>query len=82
VIVDEVTVSGADLNPYWPDPALENGQKEGDGTESYEVQFDTSSGEYSYSPADPEQFSQFSIGSEWLLSVNALNAVVSVEPAR
>jgi hypothetical protein len=80
--VDTVTVSGTDLSPYWPEVSLATGQRQGEGQESYEVVLQTSQGSYDYTPSDAAEFSQFEIGSQWLLNVNAFGTVVSVEPAQ
>jgi predicted nucleic acid-binding Zn ribbon protein len=76
---DEVTLSGSDLNPQWPDVNLQTDQKEGEPEESYEVTFYSDGKTYDYSVTDASEFSQYTIGSTWLLNVNALDAVVSVE---
>ena len=55
-------------------------QKEGETSESYEVIFHSDGENYDYTPSDASEFSQFTIGSRWIINVNALGAVVSVEP--
>jgi len=77
--VDDVSASGHDLNPVWPQVNLASGQREGERSEEYLVDFDTDGKSYTYRPRDAE-FSQFDIGSKWVLSVNALGGVVAVEP--
>jgi len=79
-VVDQVVQSGNDLNPRWPVTRLGVGQQEGQGQESYEVIFDTDGGRYTYITNDPAEFAQFQDGSQWLLKVNKLGAVVSVQP--
>jgi ribosomal protein L40E len=79
-VVDQVTLSGSDLNPVWPQVNLGADQRQGDGEEEYEVTFQSDQGTYLYTITDPVQFSQFVPGSEWLLKVNPMNAVLSVEP--
>jgi hypothetical protein len=44
------------------------------------VDFDTEGKSYTYRPRDAEEFSRYVIGSKWVLSVNALGGVASVEP--
>lgn len=80
--IDTMTASGSDLNPYWPQLSLSDSQRSGEDSEVYEVIFQTPEGVYEYTPTDVAEFSQFLSGSEWILHVNALNSVVSVEPAR
>lgn len=77
--VDASIVSGHDLNPYWPQVNLASGQREGERSEEYNVNFDTEGKTYTYRPR-ADEFSQFVIGSKWMLSVNALGGVVAVEP--
>jgi len=78
--VDDASASGRDLNPYWPRVNLASGQREGERSEEYEVDFDTDGKSYTYHPRDADEFSGYAIGSKWVLSVNALGGVVSVEP--
>jgi predicted nucleic acid-binding Zn ribbon protein len=78
-VFDEVTVSGSDLNPYWPEVNLLADQREGDRQESYEVSFNSDGARYSYTTNDYTEFSQFTVGSSWLLNVNSLGAVTSIE---
>ena len=77
---DEVTLIGSDLNPRWPEVNLQTDQKEGDPEESYEVVFYSDGESYEYTLTNASEFSQFSIGSRWILKVNTLDAVISVEP--
>jgi ribosomal protein L40E len=79
--VDEVTVSGSDSNPGWPALQLLADQREGEHRESYEIAFDGDGATYSYQTSDPAEFARFRPGSRWLLKVNQLDSVVSVEPA-
>ncbi len=79
--VDQIVQSGNDLNPVWPAVTqLAAGQQAGEGKETYEIVFDTDGGTYTYTTSDPAEFAQFQDGSQWLLKVNKLGAVVSVEP--
>ncbi len=81
-MVNTATSSGSDLNPAWPQLTLSESQRAGDESETYEVTFQTPQGVYEYTPTDVAEYAQFETGSDWILRVNALNAVVSVEPAR
>lgn len=78
--VDARIASGHDLNPYWPQFNLASGQREGARSEEYEVDFDTEGKSYTHHPRDADEFSSFDIGSKWVLSVNALGGITSVEP--
>lgn len=78
---DILILTGSDLNPHWPDANLAEDQRQGEAEERYEVIFSSSEREYTYTTSDPVEFSHFTSGSSWTLSVNALGSVVSVEPA-
>jgi len=78
--VDASVASGQDLNPYWPQVSLVSDQREGEYSEEYEVNFETEDRSYTYHPGDADEFSRYVIGSKWMLSVNALGGVTSVEP--
>jgi hypothetical protein len=77
--VDQISVNGTDLDPYWPQATPGLNQRLGTASEEYQVTFRTEDGEYTYT-ADPDEFSQFQPGTRWKLNVNTFNAVVSVEP--
>ncbi|MCA9933565.1 MAG: zinc ribbon domain-containing protein [Anaerolineales bacterium] len=79
--VDAVSSSGNDFAPYWPEPQLLTGQREGESSEQYEIFFDSDGRDYTYDTTDYDTFVQCEIGSKWILNVNALNAVVSISPA-
>jgi hypothetical protein len=78
--VDDVSASGHDLNPVWPQVNLASGQREGERSEEYKVDFDTDGKSYTYRPRDADEFSGYVIGSKWVLSVNALGGVTAIEP--
>ena len=77
--VDASIASGHDLNPYWPQVKLASGQREGERSERYNVNFDTEGKSYTYHPRDANEFSSFDVGSKWVLSVNKLGGLTSVE---
>ena len=79
---DVLTSTGTDLNPVWPEVNLAEDQREGPREESYEVTFNSAGSSLTYSTSDASEYSQFELGSTWILNVNALGAVVSVESAR
>jgi DNA-directed RNA polymerase subunit RPC12/RpoP len=80
--VDVMTVTGNDFAPLWPQPQLTVDQRMGSQEEQYEVVFQGDGEQYTYTTASLDRFAQFSVGSEWVLQVNQLGGVVSVEPAR
>lgn len=80
-IVTSKTSTGSNLNLYWPNVSLESGQRQGEGEETFEVIFEASKRDYTYTPTEVDEFTQFDIGSQWILKVDTFNAVKSVEPA-
>jgi predicted nucleic acid-binding Zn ribbon protein len=81
IVVDTTTASGADLNPTWPSPTLTGEQRLGEREEDYVITFSSDGASYSYETTNAELFLQAEPGSEWILNVNQLNAVQSIEPA-
>jgi ribosomal protein L40E len=78
-VFDVVTQSGSDMNPFWPQVNIQEDQREGEREEKYEIVFDSDGKTYDYTTTDASEFSQYNPGSRWVLNVNALGAVVSVE---
>lgn len=81
VQVDEVRVGDSNRTPYWPELRLQAGQREGDRLAEYAVFFNADGDTYRYSTNNLDTFMQCEIGSQWLLEVNAFNAVVDISPA-
>ena len=69
--VDTVTLSGTDLNPSWPQPALSSQQQFGDKTEVYICRFNTSNGLVEYQTRSYEEFSLCQVGRSVDLEVSA-----------
>jgi membrane protease subunit (stomatin/prohibitin family) len=80
--VDRVTARGADLNPFWPQVSVGDGQRQGRQREAYTVTFSTDGQSYDYTPNSAQEFVQFQPGSRWTLTVNGFGAVTGVSPAR
>lgn len=80
--VDVATMTGTDFTPLWPQPSLTVDQRLGEQEEQYEVVFQGDGERYTYTTSSLDRFTQFTIGSEWVLQVNQLGGVVSVEPAQ
>ena len=80
--INVVTLTGGDLFPAWPQPQLAGDQRLGGQEAQYEVVFQGDGERYTYSTSSLDHFTQFTVGSEWVLQVNQLGGVVSVEPAR
>jgi hypothetical protein len=81
VVIDTVTETGEDLNPSWPSPALTSDQRLGQQEENYTITFSADGDQYTYETTNSELFLQAEPGSSWILKVNQLNAVQSIEPA-
>ena len=81
VVVETVTESGDSLNPFWPSPSLTGEQRLGERQENYVITFNADGDRYTYETSNSELFLQAEPGSTWILSVNQLNAVQSIEPA-
>jgi len=79
---DVMTLTGTDLDPQWPQVSLQEDQREGEAKESYEVTFNSDGSSLTYTASDASEYSQFELGSTWILNVNALGGVVSVEAAQ
>lgn len=79
---DTISVSADDLNPFWPVVNLTSDQRLGEGKETYEVTFAGTDRNYTYSPDNESEFTDFEPGSTWNLNVNTLGGIVSLEPAQ
>lgn len=78
-VIDQVQIQGDDLNPRWPELNLSTGQRQGNSQEIYKVEFVTNNGSYTYTTSNPDEFSQFALGSEWILVLNGFNQIVGLE---
>ncbi|NIM93380.1 MAG: hypothetical protein GTO18_06680 [Anaerolineales bacterium] len=76
---DVVTVTGSDLNPYWPEFELIEDQREGEREAEYKVIFVSDGDDYVYTTTDFDEFRRYEPGSVWTIEVNTLGGVVSVE---
>ncbi len=72
-------LSGNDLFPQYANPSIASDQRIGATSEILSVYFSTTEGQIAYSPNSVSEFQQFQIGSMWILRLNALGGVVSVE---
>jgi hypothetical protein len=80
VVVDTATESGQNLEPIWPSPALDAEQRLGERDEAYTITFNADGSQYTYETTNSDLFLQAKPGSSWILKVNQLNAVQSIEP--
>ena len=79
-IGDTATLTGVNLNPNWPSPALAFEQRLGAESESYTCIFAASGQTIHYDTEDLNIFLSCQIGASFTLSINTLGAVVSIEP--
>jgi len=80
-VVDEITLTGNDLQPQWPNLSLSTEQRLGKQAENYAIIFDASGKQYTYTTSDLSLYSYAFPGSQWILKVNGLGAVTSAAPA-
>jgi len=73
------TEEGHSLAPFYAQPSYSADQRLGSETVDYTVYFQTVDGTKTYSPDDLNEFQRFSVGSVWILKLNALGSVVGVE---
>jgi hypothetical protein len=78
--IQTYTLQGNDPFPVFSQPSVTSGQRLGDESADYTVVFNTESGQKKYSPSDQNEFSQFSPGSTWTLSLNAVGGILGVNP--
>jgi len=79
VQVDTAVSSGRDLEPEWPWLNLTGDQREGARSESYTINFRGDGETYQYSTTDSREFLKAETGSVWILNVNQLGGVQSIE---
>lgn len=80
--VDRAIANGNNLNPNWPAPNITRGQREGERQEKYNVTFSSEQGTYTYTTTDAAEFSQYDVGSKWLIKINTFDIVTEVEPIK
>ena len=81
-ILETMTQEGSDFNPAWPIIQLSSNQRLGNETEKYEILFNSENDTYVFPTNDVDLFYQCIIGSEWELSINALNMLTGIKPAQ
>ena len=77
-VVNTVEATGSDNQPYWPVTSLQAGQQEGNRYDAYQVTFTADGQSYLYNTVDKTEFSQFSLGSQWLLDINTLGTIKGI----
>lgn len=81
-VVDQARLQGMDFSPQYARPQLQEGQRLGGQEVNYTVVFRTSEDTYTYTTSSLEDFQRYQIGSEWVLTTNALGGLISIEPAQ
>lgn len=77
-VVDE---TGSDMNPFWPETRLDQGQELGERNEVYQITFDVDGESKVYQTTNANEYLQFQPGSEWELEINGFGTIVGIEPA-
>lgn len=80
VLVDSVTETGNNLNPVWPSPSLAADKRQGELKEDYTITFSGDGETYTYTTTDSDLFLRAAPGSRWILKVNQVGGVQSIEP--
>lgn len=79
--VDVALISGTDLQPSWPDPVLEAGERISQNrSETYTIVLSSGDQTFTYTTSDLSLFQQAQIGEQWGLNVNTFGKLISVEP--
>jgi ribosomal protein L40E len=81
VVVDTLVLSGSDMNPVWPDIGAGTSRREGERDETYRVVFATEDKTYTRAFTDVNRWREYTIGSRWILQLNKLGGIQSIEPA-
>lgn len=77
-VIDE---TGSDLNPFWPETRLDQGQELGEQTEVYQITFDVDGNPVTYQTTDLNEYLQFQPGSEWVVEISGFGRIVDIQPA-
>lgn len=80
--VNVASLQGTGYSPKWAQPQLANDQRLGEKSETYTVVFETNNGQSTYTTNDFNLYQQCKMDSRWILNINALGDVVSIEPAK
>jgi ribosomal protein L40E len=80
--VNVASLQGTGYSPRWAQPQLASDQRMGEKQETYTVVFETTNGQSTYTTNDFNLYQQCQVGSRWVLNINALGDVVSIEPIK
>jgi hypothetical protein len=79
-VMRQAVERGGDRAPFFAEPQLEQGQRLGSREAHFVIVFDTNAGQYEYTVGSLEEFQQFQMGSEWMLTLNGFNQIVEIQP--
>ena len=79
--IDQLVVTGSNNLPSWPAPQLNSDQRLGDRSEVYQITFDSAGKIRTYTTSDAQIYQEASVGSQWILTLNGLGAIVEIQPA-
>ena len=79
--VDQIVVQGSNNLPAWPDAQIESDQRLGERSEIYKIIFDSEGTTRTFSTSDEQLYRQATVGSQWILTLNGLGAIVDVQPS-
>ena len=82
-VVNEFSLEGEDYSPAWPEVQLSSSEeRQGERNQVFTVVFETADGRYEYVTSDFDLFQRLQLGSEWVLNINGLGQIVSIEPVQ
>jgi ribosomal protein L40E len=76
--LDELSLTGSNLQAEWPSVAISENQRTGESTESYVIIFSSETGEKRYSTTDYDLFQRCVVGSQWDLTLDGFGNIVEI----
>jgi len=80
--INTASLQGTGYSPQWAQPQLVSNQRLGEQQATYTVVFETTNGQSTYTTNDFNLYQQCQVGSRWVLNINTLGDVVSIEPIK
>lgn len=77
--IQTYSLDGSDHRPVYSQPDIATGQRLGDAKVNLAVVFNTENGQKRYSPSNVDEFAQYTLGSNWSLSLNAVGGILDVK---
>ena len=78
-VVDSSSLSGSNLSPQWPQPALSGDERLGEESEEYTCVFEADGKTYRYETDSSSEFQSCEIGATFTLDINTIGGVVSIQ---